>query len=250
MGTEQTRVTPDMTHVQAINKGLRYFAKKIFTPVAVSMASQDTVIAVEKKFFAEPMKPIEWLKGTPYTEKLPFLGTSITTLLTFAGAFLGEHLVAAKEKVGLKPDNKFKEWIWHGSIVTQFAAAAESLGKIAFQAPEIWNHMTTSAWFFMGDLAAIAGGVIAVADNRNPQPEDRNDIVKNMWLPALGLILGVGGYILAPVEDKPAMAGMTVAALANFIENAEEIDWKNAIKNEIAKANTKLAQKSAKKATK
>ncbi|MBU1259959.1 hypothetical protein KKE48_02950 [Patescibacteria group bacterium] len=236
MGAEASRVTPDMTHGQLVGESGEYFLKKLLPPSLMSSAAQGTIIALEKKTFGESIQLADWLGGLPITEK--FLSSTVTSLLMLSGAFLGEFLVKAKRKVGLEPEKWLPKVIWHGSIATQFASVGASLGKVAFQAEETWTNMVVNAQFFLGDLACIVGGAISVADNFRPRSETGNNLREMIW-PTVGMVLGIGGFILAPIEDKPKLAGFCVASIANFVENTCEINWRAEIPATIANIKNK-----------
>lgn len=228
MGTETKRVTPDMTRVQLARESGKYFLSRLLPPSLVSSGAQGAVIALEKKIFGESMQPADWLGGLPITDK--FLGTTVTSLLMLSGAFLGEMLVKAKRRVGLEPKNWLPKVIWHGSIVTQFASAGASLGKVAFGTKEIMTNAEKMWYFGAGDIVCAAGGVISLADNFRPHSETGDDL-RDMILPTIWMVMGIGGFMLAPIEDKPKLAGLCVATIANFVENACEINLGKAISN-------------------
>lgn len=185
--------------------------KKLVPPTIVAELAQTGAIAADKALFGE--------KAT--LENL-LTGHRLTDFLMLAGAFLGEHLVANKEKAGLKPHNWFTDKLWHGSIVTQFAAATASLGRIISDAQEVITHSSHNLQFFAGDFICSLGGIMALTDNFRPRPENQNDL-RNMIFPTWEMAAGIIGFLMVPVEDKPKFAGLCVATIANFVEHACEI---------------------------
>jgi len=230
MGAEElkSRVTPDITRGNLARQAEKYILTRLLPPSLVSSGAQGTIIALEKKVFGEVMHSADWLKGLPVTDKL--LGSTATSLLMLGGAFLGEMLVKAKREIDLEPESWLPKVIWHGSIATQFASAGASIGKVAFGIKEIVANAEKVWYFAAGDIACAAGGVIALADNFRPRSETGDELKDMIW-PTIGMVNAISGFMLAPIEDKPKLAGFCVASIANFVENACEINWRAAIAN-------------------